>query len=173
MNYTEFLSGRGTDDLGRNIKEILGYHKPTLEFRHDYIQRVFPLREESHYSKVEPITDEDIAAFKQDPQAQSWVRTMYHKMLRFWNIDGFKVTRWTFEAPFRHWNYAGNHNHLRMTRVLKSLRLLGMDREAKDFTKRLRHLIEHRKDEPIHLSDDTVRIWSELVYDKENENEET
>jgi hypothetical protein len=47
-----------------------------------------------------------------------------------------------FVAASRNWLHAGNHNHLRLTRMLRSLRILGLEREAAALWAALRALYE-------------------------------
>jgi hypothetical protein len=45
----------------------------------------------------------------------------------------------------RNWLHAGNHNHLRLTRMLRSLRVLGLEREAATLWDALRVLYERER----------------------------
>jgi hypothetical protein len=47
-----------------------------------------------------------------------------------------------FVAAAHNWLHAGNHNHLRLTRILRSLRVLGLEREAAALWEALRTLYE-------------------------------
>ena len=165
MNYTAFLEGTGKDDNRRRIKDVLRYGNARLECSHDYIQRVFPTAESSRFSDVEPITEEDLAALRQSDKAKENVRLMYQKMLSFWKIDGDRYKEWGNNALLRLWNRNNNHNQWRMTRVLKSLALLQMTEEYKDFTMRLSAILDLRENNrDIRITDETAAIWRENFY---------
>lgn len=169
MNYTAFFEDREKDDKGHTITEFLRWSGGHLELAHDYIQRIFPTKEQSSYSKAPVITDEDIAAFRASETAQNNLRAVYDRMLRFWRLDNDRYKEWGDKTPVHIWNSPNNHNCLRITRVLKSLKLLGMTEEYKDFSERLAYILELRQTNPkIRISDETAQIWKENLYTKEN-----
>lgn len=118
---TGFLSGDSPDSEGRLLNDILRWPDERLERIHDFIQWMFPLTEPSPVNPQAPVLDaETIAEILAQPQLQANVRRSYERMRRFYQDS-------------RSWVMAGNHNHLRITRILKCLRLLGLDAEAKEF----------------------------------------
>ncbi|MBR3517875.1 MAG: hypothetical protein IKN07_00400 [Lachnospiraceae bacterium] len=157
MNYTAFFEGKEPDDLGRYLSKILRFGRIRMELTHNYIQRLFPLAEESRFSKCDLITKEYITAFQKSILAQDGMRSAYQKMLWFWKLDGEQYKN----SIYRHWNTYNNHNHWRMSRVLKSLQLLGMEEEYKDFSMRIRWIIDHPKQ--YRVTGDTVKIWMEYI----------
>ena len=128
----DFYAGRGTDSRGRTIDDVWSMSLDELEYTHDYIQWLFPLRERS---AVEPLTptldDETVAAFQATDLRARLVRSA-ETMAAFY---GFQITRdpsgWRVDlAPNatqrqRVWLTPGNHNFLRLTRIMKSLAALG------------------------------------------------
>jgi Opioid growth factor receptor (OGFr) conserved region len=58
-----------------------------------------------------------------------------------------------------------NHNHLRITRILKSLRLLGLEAEATAFFVCLADIyhVESGKDAPG-ISDETLTFWKAAAH---------
>lgn len=60
----------------------------------------------------------------------------------------------------RKWNTLTDHNHLRMTRVLKCFQELDMQEEFNDFSMRLSYIMSCPE---CQLSDDTRQIWHELI----------
>lgn len=157
MNYTAFFEGKEPDDLGRHLSKILCFGRIRMELTHNYIQRLFPLTEESRFSKCDLITEDDIAIFQRNLAAQDGMRKAYQKMLWFWKLDEKQYQN----SVYRHWNSYNNHNHYRMSRVLKSLLLLGMEEEYKDFSMRIHWIIDHPQQ--YRVSDDTARIWMEYI----------
>lgn len=114
--YQEFL----TPSCRHLISDI--WEKwPTLKFEeeHDFIQWIFPLDEPSSCCATAPIlTKEDIQEFKNDHFLQHNVMISVHTFMKFLYLM----------AEF--WCTDRDHNHLRITRMLKSLVLLGLVEEA-------------------------------------------
>jgi hypothetical protein len=130
---TRFLGG-GADDEGRTLDEILAWDDARLEMVHDYIQWLFPLPERSGANPSAPVLDTaSVAAILGNAEMQERLRTAFRRMLAFYGfaLEGESVIESPrFRAASRHWLHAGNHNHLRLTRMLRSLRVLGLEREA-------------------------------------------
>jgi len=130
---TRFFAG-GTDDDGRTFDEILGWRDARLEMVHDYIQWIFPLPERSGANPWAPVLDaQAIAAIRGNAEMQGRLRMAFQRMLTFYGfaLEGDVVVEGPrFAASARNWLHAGNHNHLRLTRMLRSLRVLGLEREA-------------------------------------------
>lgn len=69
MDYYKFLSGIEKDDKGRMVEDILKYCPLLLEFKHNYIQEVFPTTGQPQFSKIRPITEE-VEAIRQNETAK-------------------------------------------------------------------------------------------------------
>ena len=83
-------------------------------------------------------------------------------MLDFWKINGNDYKIFGSILPIRFWNVWDNHNHLRMTRVLKSLKLLGMEEEYNDFSMRIKYMISlSRMHKGVHITRKTSRFWEQ------------
>ncbi len=62
------------------------------------------------------------------------------------------------------WLSPGNHNHLRITRILKSLSVLGLEAEAKAFFDCLSEIYEEEQNKPLpSISEETMLYWGEAV----------
>jgi hypothetical protein len=62
------------------------------------------------------------------------------------------------------WLSPGNHNHLRITRILRCLSLLGLEAEADAFFDCLSEIYNDQQSNPVPaISDDTMRYWREAV----------
>jgi len=129
-----FYSGTGTDHRGRHFDEILAWDDGRLEAVHDYIQWLFPLDEPSGVNPWAPlVTDQDCRAFLRDPMLAANLRRAFARMLAFYGfafpagVGSGRITRsgsWARRAPV--WLYPGSHNYLRLTRIIKSVKLLGL-----------------------------------------------
>lgn len=116
--------------------EVMAFSDEKLEACHDYIQWLFPLNEPSNYNPDAPIlSQEEIDIFKTNQELKAKMIQALSLMCNFWGFEnkifgegiGFpltinninpKITR--LLAP------TYSHNLLRITRVLKSLKLLGL-----------------------------------------------
>ena len=162
MNYTAFLAGKAADDKGRYIEDILSWGFFRLEFRHDYIQRLFPLPERSQADRrCEPLTDEDVTALRNSEDAVENMRRAYAVMLRFWKLDG---DRYRNPAEKRHWvrKSGKDHNLLRMSRVLKCLKLVDPP-SYEDFAVRISCLLDLAENGMFPLRAETRRIWRKIL----------
>ncbi|HZD75673.1 MAG TPA: opioid growth factor receptor-related protein [Acidobacteriaceae bacterium] len=142
---TRFFAGGGDDD-GRSFDEILGWEDARLEMVHDYIQWIFPLPERSGANPWAPVLDAaTIATFRGDSEMQGRLHMAFLRMLAFYGfvLEGDAVVEGQrFAVASRNWLHAGNHNHLRLTRMLRSLRVLGLERDAAALWEALRGLYE-------------------------------
>ena len=130
-----FYSGEGTDDRDRTIADIWCYSHNELEGVHDYIQWLFPLAERSAFNPAAPLLDaETIQRFQEDDALRRNVERSLGVMLDFYGLAlvGNRIVRAkTFAERSRNWLTPQNHNFLRLTRILKSLSLLGHAQRAK------------------------------------------
>jgi hypothetical protein len=141
-----FLSGEGADGQGRSHGEILAYDDRTLEARHDFIQWLFPLPEQSRAVPGSPVlTPADIEAIHASDVAQRNLRAAAARMLAFYRDND-------------HWLRSHDHNHLRITRIVKSLRLLAGDGAADAFRSAILERVE-AKAAPINAA--SLAFWSE------------
>jgi hypothetical protein len=131
-----FLSGGAPDGEGRMLPDMQQWSDQRLESVHDFIQWMFPLMEASPVNPDAPVLDsETIAEVRSRPELQEAVRVSLKRMRRFYEGS-------------RHWISPGNHNYLRITRILKCLRLLGLEAEASEFFAYLAGIYDREKRKP-------------------------
>lgn len=107
-----FLAGEGSDHKGRVLPDVLAFSDEEIEQHHDYIQWLFPLLEESEQVFDAPVlAPSDVTLLRASQTAQEHLEQAVGRMLAF------------YEAS-THWLVPMDHNHLRITRMLKSVRLL-------------------------------------------------
>ncbi len=128
-DIVRFFSG-GEDSEGRTLDEILAWDDDRLEDVHDYIQWIFPTRRPSGVNPLAPlVTDDTIRAFAADSRLRDGVARAFARMLRFYGLrahaDRVEIDDARFPARSRVWLTPGNHNHLRLTRIMESLSTLG------------------------------------------------
>ncbi len=142
-----FYRGTGCDHAGRTLEEILAWQDSALEFTHDYIQWLFPLPEPSAFNPWAPVlAPSDIAAFRDSQELQHQLRRAAARMKIFYQLDR--------ERPS--WITPHNHNFLRLSRILASLRLLGLEDEAADWFAKLSELYSRHAQV---IGAETWRYW--------------
>lgn len=137
-----FYTGQRPDHRGRMLAEIQRWDLAQLEDVHDFIQWLFPLPEPSPVNPAAPTLDRaTIEEFQRRPDLQASLLASFKTMLAFY---GFELASETppeirrarnFAARSSNWLSPNNHNHLRITRILRSLRLLGLEPQAQAFFK--------------------------------------
>ena len=134
MSLLEFYSGAGSDDRGRRIEDIWRFSHAELEAIHDYIQWLFPLTERSAFNPGAPVLDDaTIQRFKSDATLRANLERSLEVMLDFYGFARERdriVKSPSFAERSANWLTPGNHNFLRLTRILKSLTLLGLANRA-------------------------------------------
>ena len=140
-----FLEGKTPDHRGRILAMLLQQTDHQAETTHDYIQWLFPLDEPSRSVNGAPVlTEMEIDEIRDSSLAQA-------------NLD--KSARWFLGFLERndHWITKYNHNHLRITRVIRSLRLLASDEAADEFRDKVLALAGDR----LNLIDQKARgFWN-------------
>ncbi|MEZ0230239.1 MAG: opioid growth factor receptor-related protein [Planctomycetota bacterium] len=161
---------RGSPDTrGRTLDEILAWDDERLEDVHDYIQWLFPTTRRSDFNPFAPVlTEGTIAAFRADASLRARLRASLERMLRFYGFErvelrGQPVVRRAANWPLRspQWLGSGDHNHLRITRILDSLSTLGLEEEAKAFYRELDQLQEDGAGRDIDR--ETFDYWRDAV----------
>ena len=123
------------------MTEIQGCDHVSLEGEHDYIQWLFPLPEPSPVNPLAPVLDQEtIDLFAHTAELRNRLKRSFEVMLDFY---GFELREDSatpevrpsarFESAAKVWLSPGNHNHLRITRILRCLSLLGLGPDARAF----------------------------------------
>ncbi len=138
-----YYSGKAPDDRGRTLAETQALDASRMEYYHDFIQWLFPLRQASQYNPGAPVlTDADVEEFRNRTELQENLRRSFAAFLRFLGLEYRDGT--VHEAgPARSKLFAiPNHNWLRITRVLLCLKTLGLDDECRAFFAYLKGIYE-------------------------------
>ncbi|MCJ1226828.1 hypothetical protein MMC12_003482 [Toensbergia leucococca] len=129
------------DSRGRYLSTILHWDNARLESCHNYIQILFPVPEYSIHNSAAPLLNRaTFDAFRSRPELRNRLEISFTRILAFF---GFRVERnggsfmvvpsENFAERSATWDRPSNHNHLRMSRIIRSLRILGLEREAEAF----------------------------------------
>ena len=162
----DFYSGKATDTSARTLREIHAWSYHELETMHDYIQWLFPLLKPSQYNPGAPVLDaEQIDKFHTDAELRAQLLASFDKMLGFYgfernNLSIIRSTSW--EERSRNWLMPGNHNHLRLTRILKSLSILGLKDYAHALFEVLNDVFSEKSSA---ISDTTMGYWKRALLD--------
>jgi len=158
----DFYRHDAPDDRGRTLDEVRAQNAIELERVHDYIQWLFPLPEPSGANPAAPIlTADDIAAFHADESLRRDLLASFAVMLEFY---GFRVAHGTtrierlIDADIRiaEWFRPGNHNFLRLTRIMRSLAVLGLPEYAHALLAQLEQLY---REQPAVVGEQTMGFW--------------
>lgn len=164
-----FYSG-GTDDRGRTLERILEWRDEDLEAVHDYIQWVFPTAAPSAVNPSAPlVSDATRAEFDARPELRAALRESFERMLTFYGFrrtgDNSQVRvdidKSSFADRARIWLHPGNHNHLRLTRIMQSLAALGLFPEAEALQRCLTDV--YKGAGRTRITNDTYRYWMDAL----------
>ena len=160
----DFYSGDAPDDRGRFLTEIHGWTNDRLEAVHNYIQWLFPLPEPSPVNPSAPLLDAvTIREFHARPEMRELMRASFLRMLQFYGLEwreGEVTKAGSYAERSRNWLWPGNHNHLRITRILRCLRLAGLEVEASAFFACLRAIYDEERIKPRPaITAETFRFW--------------
>jgi hypothetical protein len=126
----DFLRGEGTAE-GRTVDEIVGMSDAALEVAHNWVQWAFPLQVASNFNPEAPLlTDDEIKIVRNDPVIQENFDRLCARFLEFLGLTEddcgvLEGPRFWDRHPFVWKSF--NHNYLRVTRFLESMRLFGRD----------------------------------------------
>jgi hypothetical protein len=154
----DFLRGVGTDFKGRTHADILGCDDIKMEQCHDQIQQIFPIHERSKMTQNDPIiTPEIVEEAKKYPEIKENLRKALDRMKRF-----YRIMEYALEDGDVHpmWDSPNDHNFLRITRMIRCLRLFGLEKEAKEFYDEMRYI-----DNNIGLSPNACEYWKKAMED--------
>jgi hypothetical protein len=163
-----FYRDGARDDQGRTLSEILAWRDDDLEDIHDFIQWLFPLPERSGANPTAPTLDaEVIAEFRSTPVMRERLRQSFDRMILFYGLAWDRqspapaiVRAPDFQDRADVWLRPLNHNHLRITRILRSTLLLGLETESKALFDALNDIY---REFPTRISARTHGFWSDAA----------
>jgi len=154
-----FLENSIPDYKDRYHQEILNFTDAELEKCHDQVQWMFPLHEASNFAEVYPIlTPPVVAACRASFVVKRSMQLAATRMEKFYRLGLNNSTIhwiWTANKHDR-----PNHNLLRITRIIRSLRFMGLEDEAKQFHDSAAKIAKQHG-----LGDKTFEYWSKALND--------
>lgn len=137
QNLIDFYEEIVPDDHGRYLSDIRNYSNQLLEDCHDWVQWLFPNREPSPYNPTAPLLDDEtVEVFKSRNDLKLQVELSLNRVIEFYQLD---VTH-----PW--WVTKNNHNFLRISRILNTLREFGMLTEACNFFDQLTEVYSNNRE---------------------------
>ena len=146
MNLITFLKDQEPDFNVRFLSDIWNFRDIDIERNHDFIQILFPLEIRSNNTSHHYYID--------SPELLS---DLINDNLVKENI--IKSSKWflKFLSRNEHWRKSQDHNHLRITRIIKCLRLIVSDEEADNFYDDILELLGNNN----LINKRTLEFWSE------------
>lgn len=172
---------QGPDSQGRTLDMIIKWSDWDLETKHDYIQWLFPLPEESNFNDEAPTVDEEtMLYFRQNEELKKGLKVAFIRMLWFYGFeaDYLSNVRGEGEAEaeeaegletlriqpkgrdigyFSRWLSDSDHNHMRISRIIRSLRVFGMHTEAATF---YFALLDTKRDFKLLVGEQSLSYWN-------------
>eukprot|EP00195_Chlamydomonas_chlamydogama_P002044 CAMPEP_0202920580 /NCGR_PEP_ID=MMETSP1392-20130828/76932_1 /ASSEMBLY_ACC=CAM_ASM_000868 /TAXON_ID=225041 /ORGANISM="Chlamydomonas chlamydogama, Strain SAG 11-48b" /LENGTH=237 /DNA_ID=CAMNT_0049614083 /DNA_START=201 /DNA_END=914 /DNA_ORIENTATION=- len=146
------------DPAGRTLDEILSWDDEDLELCHDHIQWLFPLHEPSMFAMMhEVLTESDVELFSSSLAART---NMARTIARWRSFLGLGQP--TDPHKWRDWAEDGDHNLLRITRSIRSIRLFGMEEEARALYEDVMQVSNER---PGAISQHTLAYWHRAMQE--------
>lgn len=162
----QFLAGTGVDTECRSVVQYLDFGADDWERQHDIIQWAFPNHVESAYHPNSPVVEiGKVVAHRQLPQAQSNMAKLFFNYLSSLSIDLNDQQEFILTKGEPYWLEPGNHNYLRITRVIIALRIFKLDIIAEKFAT---FVLQLPKSHPYAINNTTVTYWHKALHDKLN-----
>ena len=153
MSLVNFLNGSDPDHLGRYLQDIWAFDDSAIEHTHDFIQWVFPLSEKSMSVLGAPtLISDDINEIRTSEVARA-------------NLERSGQWYLGFLERNDHWISSYNHNHLRITRSIKSLGLLVSQNAAEVFLSSVFQIADYRISI---VSQDAIKFWKSALNQSGN-----
>lgn len=141
------------DSKGRFLWDILTSSDEWLEKTHDYIQFLFPNREPSHINPDAPLlTNELIEECLAYPGFKAALKSSLNRMIFFYRMDDLH--------PW--WVTKNNHNYLRITRIIHTLKDFKMHDEIDMFFEKLIKIYKNNQD--ILNATRAFEYWENAYY---------
>ena len=129
MNFKLFFLNKAPDYKGRMLSDIYKFSDNEIEATHDFIQIIFPLAEPSYWSSNKYFIES-----QQEVKILSKSKNVREVILQSasWYIAFLKRNN--------HWKNSNDHNLKRITRMIKSVRLIVGDTDADKVKKEIMNI---------------------------------
>lgn len=165
-DIANFISNYTTDHKGRTCKDILSLNTFWLEADHDFIQWLFPIDTQTKFNKHAPMVDDvAIEEFSGDNALKMRHRNVLDRMLQFYGLMRLNSSLAPAERitpATQTWLREKDHNHLRITRILRSLYLLGQQDLARGLSSEFIRIASNNG----FVTQQTFNFWTNAVRDQ-------
>ncbi len=164
----EFYTNAKPNPDGLYLKDIWNFSDWELENRHHYIQWLFPIELKSNHNdtclQVSP------SEINEALKSRDFQENLFHSLLLMENFWGFKVKhKFHQEKPAgvikdynaKNWVTLYNHNYIRITRVLHSLKVFGLEEEANELFNYLESEVYSHNSHSI--GSQTLEYWKSAI----------
>jgi hypothetical protein len=169
----EFYTNKCPSGEGLFLKDMWDFNDWQMENTHHFIQWMFPIELESkHYKEAPVVSDDDLyEAFKSDEFKQNLLKSLY-KIEDFWGFDVVHDGCPERDKNFRNfltrdWFTPYNHNFIRIPRVLHSLVIFGLQKEALELLDYIEKKVYPNYQHVI--GEKTLEYWKSAVVNKKYE----
>jgi len=149
-DITAFYADVAPDNRGRLINDIWRFNNQQLESTHDFIHWLFPLDQVSQFNPKAPLlTHADLQEFQHSPILKNNLLHSLDVMLVFYGFqrEHQQITPAAdFKVRIGLWLQPESHHMRRISRILRSLSLLGLPQYTELLFKALSQLYLHRPD---------------------------
>ena len=174
----DFFINNGTDHQKRSLMDILAFDDKEFDQCHDFIQWIFPLHEASRMRGFSPVLTKEDAEILQGSEVAKrnillalnrykiflGLKTSSPKDIELKSAPPIKSLKDAIGHVFDKtillyfWCKNGEHNLLRITRVIRSLRLFGLEEEARKFYSQVLAIGIRN-----HLGPTTIDYWNRAL----------
>ena len=157
----------GGRDLMVTFNGIMRYSAAELEGEHSFIQYLFPTTAVGRYNRRAPALDQEtVRTLNMNSDVKRKQRLAFRVMLNFFQLKEENqgtpayriVPSYDYSNQIPPWLKPGNHNQLRLTRMVKSLYLLGNEQEAVAL-----HKVINEQGHKYQVHIDTMKRWDKCL----------
>lgn len=166
-NLIPFYYGLEANNDQVTLQQILSWDDGQLEVVHNYIQWLFPLETPSQFNLTAPVLDPPtMDTFHHSALLKHQLLRSFRRMLTFFGLQMDEATRAITRAPNFHtraavWLTPGNHNFLRITRIIHSLERLGLPEYSRACLAIMQEIAQNEGSAAI--SNGTLRYWQSAI----------
>jgi hypothetical protein len=132
------------DCLRRSFERMLDFYGFTVEMQHKKVENAAEDKETDVATDPKDTTEDEMT------EAQDTTTPFTYNIIRGTN----------FRKNSRNWAVHFDHNHLRITRILRCLRILGLQTECEAFFKALKQVYD---DPAVKISERSLMYWTRAV----------